>query len=147
MYRYVSSSIVFHFSRVARRKRKPPAKRPIRDASAISRGRELRGDESPHPFVPLRDEGLMYMDYVSATRMKEKNGRGLLSLGGKFASLCSRRRRPSAARVALPSRVDRCAHRAADNAVVTTASVHSTKRPHAKHVTENNYNPDCEIRS
>lgn len=28
----------------------------------------------------------------------------------------------------LPSRVDRCAHRAADNAVVTTTSVHSTRR-------------------
>lgn len=32
-----------------------------------------------------------------------------------------------------PSRVDRCAHRAADNAVVATASVHSTGGPHYAH--------------
>lgn len=48
-------------------------------------------------------------------------------LASRLAVRASLRRGSSA-----PSRVDRCAHRAADNAVVTTASVHSTRAMNAE---------------
>lgn len=88
----------------------------------------LHGDVSggEYPFPPFLPAGSYVIYPLSITRCGIEQGveRPLFLRRGRPASRLAVRaslRRGSSA----PSRVDRCAHRAADNAVVTTASVHS----------------------